>query len=209
MTLYQAGNGIFDLFDKVLVLDEGRQIYYGPANMAKGYFEDLGFVCPIGANIADFLTSSTVKTERRFKAGYEHSAPKTAQELEMAYRNSDLARNMQVDIIPLEELDHETTGAKKALQDDQPNYKSPLQTSYTIGFGRQVFACVQRDIQVMLGDKASFGMQQIAALIQSLCSGSLFYNLPDSSAGIFARSGAIFYPLVFYNVRSQYSTERT
>lgn len=202
VTLYQAGNGIFDLFDKVLVLDEGRQIYYGPTNMAKGYFEDLGFVCPTGANVADFLTSSTVETERRFKAGYEHSAPKTARELEMAYRNSDLARNMQADIIPLEELEQETTAAKKALQDDQPNYKSPLQTSYTIGFGRQVFACVQRDIQVMLGDKASFGMQQIAALIQSLCSGSLFYNLPDSSAGIFARSGAIFYPLVFYNVRS-------
>ncbi|KAH1295275.1 hypothetical protein KXX11_008424, partial [Aspergillus fumigatus] len=28
VTLYQAGNGIYDLFDKVLVLDEGKQIYY-------------------------------------------------------------------------------------------------------------------------------------------------------------------------------------
>ncbi|KFY41728.1 hypothetical protein V494_02834 [Pseudogymnoascus sp. VKM F-4513 (FW-928)] len=202
VTLYQAGNGIFDLFDKVLVLDEGRQIYYGPANMAKAYFENLGFICPQGANIADFLTSSTVETERRFKAGYEHSCPKTAQELEMAYRNCDLAREMQVDTIPLEELEQETIIAKKALQDDQPNHKSPLQTSYTIGFGHQILACVQRDIQIMLGDKASFGMQQVAALIQSLCSGSLFYNLPDSSAGIFPRSGAIFYPLVFFNLSS-------
>ncbi|KFY90589.1 hypothetical protein V498_05886, partial [Pseudogymnoascus sp. VKM F-4517 (FW-2822)] len=201
VTLYQAGNGIFDLFDKVLVLDEGRQIYYGPANMAKAYFENLGFICPQGANVADFLTSSTVETERRFKAGYEHSAPKTSQELEMAYRNSDIARQMEADIIPLAELEQETTTARKALEDDQPNHKSPLQGSYTIGFGHQILACVQRDIQVMLGDKASFGMQQIAALIQSLCSGrSLFYNLPDSSAGIFARSGAIFYPLVFYNL---------
>jgi ATP-binding cassette subfamily G (WHITE) protein 2 (SNQ2) len=209
VTLYQAGNGIFHLFDKVLVLDEGRQIYYGPANMAKAYFENLGFICPPGANIADFLTSSTVETERRFKAGYEDSAPKTAQELEIAYRNSDIARQMQADIIPLEELEQETVIAKKALEDDQPNHKSPLQTSYTIGFGHQILACVQRDIQVMLGDKASFGMQQIAAIIQSLCAGSLFYNLPDSSAGIFSRSGAIFYPMVFFNVRLQYSTQKT
>jgi hypothetical protein len=116
---------------------------------------------------------------------------------------------MLTDIIPLEEMEQETAAARKALQDDQPSHKSPLQASYTIGFVHQILACVQRDIQVMLGDKASFGMQQIAALIQSLCSGSLFYNLPDSSAGIFARSGAIFYPLVFYNVRLQYSTEET
>jgi len=26
VTLYQAGNGIYDLFDKVLVLDEGKQV---------------------------------------------------------------------------------------------------------------------------------------------------------------------------------------
>lgn len=200
VTLYQAGNGIFDLFDKVLVLDEGRQIYYGPANMAKAYFEDLGFICPPGANVADFLTSSTVATERRFKPGYEHSAPKTAEELETVYRNSNLAKKMQADILPLAEFEQETNNAKKSLQDDQPKYKLPLQGSYTIGLGHQILACVKRDIEVILGDKASIGMQQIAALIQSLCSGSLFYNLPDTSSGVFTRSGAIFYPLVFYNV---------
>lgn len=43
VTLYQAGNGIYNLFDKVLVLDEGKQIYYGPAAAAKPFMEDLGF----------------------------------------------------------------------------------------------------------------------------------------------------------------------
>lgn len=56
VTLYQAGNGIFEQFDKVLVLDEGKQIYYGPAKMAKQFMEDIGFFCPDGANVADFLT---------------------------------------------------------------------------------------------------------------------------------------------------------
>jgi ATP-binding cassette subfamily G (WHITE) protein 2 (SNQ2) len=56
VTLYQAGNGIFDQFDKVLVLDEGKQMYYGPAKMAKQFMEDVGFFCPDGANVADFLT---------------------------------------------------------------------------------------------------------------------------------------------------------
>jgi hypothetical protein len=97
-------------------------------------------------------------------------------------------------------LDQETTIAKESLEDDKPKHKSPLQGSYTIGFGRQILACLQRDVQIMLGDKASFFMQQTAAVIQSLCAGSLFYNLPVSSAGIFPRTGAVFYPLVFFNV---------
>ena len=56
VTIYQAGNGIYDLFDKVLVLDEGKQIYYGQLKEAKPFMEGLGFVCADGANVADFLT---------------------------------------------------------------------------------------------------------------------------------------------------------
>lgn len=60
VTLYQAGNGIYNLFDKVLVLDEGKQIYYGPAAAAKPFMEDLGFVYTDGANVgklSDLLSS--------------------------------------------------------------------------------------------------------------------------------------------------------
>lgn len=56
VTLYQAGNGIYNLFDKVLVLDEGKQIFYGPAAAAKPFMEDLGFVYSDGANIGNSLS---------------------------------------------------------------------------------------------------------------------------------------------------------
>lgn len=45
LTLYQAGNGIYKLFDKVLVIDEGKEIYYGPMKDAQPFMEGLGFVC--------------------------------------------------------------------------------------------------------------------------------------------------------------------
>tara|TARA_R110002060_G_scaffold60153_1_gene69888 strand:- start:2224 stop:2445 length:222 start_codon:yes stop_codon:yes gene_type:complete len=60
VTIYQAGNGIYDLFDKVLVLDEGKQIYYGPLKEARPFMENLGFVCADGANVADFLTGQCI-----------------------------------------------------------------------------------------------------------------------------------------------------
>ena len=58
VTLYQAGNGIYDQFDKILVLENGEQIYYGPRESARPFFEDLGFICADGANVADFLTGT-------------------------------------------------------------------------------------------------------------------------------------------------------
>ena len=39
VTLYQAGEGIYRLMDKVLVIEEGRMIYQGPARDAKAYFQ--------------------------------------------------------------------------------------------------------------------------------------------------------------------------
>lgn len=46
VTLYQAGESIYEYMDKVLVIDAGRMLYQGPANEARQYFIDLGFHCP-------------------------------------------------------------------------------------------------------------------------------------------------------------------
>ena len=45
VTLYQAGESIYELMDKVMVIDQGRMLYQGPANKAKEYFVSLGFHC--------------------------------------------------------------------------------------------------------------------------------------------------------------------
>jgi len=37
VSLYQAGEGIYDQFDKVLVIDEGRQVFFGKASEARQY----------------------------------------------------------------------------------------------------------------------------------------------------------------------------
>ena len=47
VAIYQSPQAAYDLFDKVTVLYEGRQIYFGPAAKAKAYFEELGFELPL------------------------------------------------------------------------------------------------------------------------------------------------------------------
>jgi ABC-type multidrug transport system ATPase subunit len=59
VAIYQAGERVYDVFDKVTVLYEGYQIYFGRAVHAKQYFIDQGWDCLERQTTADFLTAVT------------------------------------------------------------------------------------------------------------------------------------------------------
>jgi ATP-binding cassette subfamily G (WHITE) protein 2 (PDR) len=46
VAIYQAPQPAYDVFDKVIVLYDGEQIYFGPTEDAKKFFVDMGFHCP-------------------------------------------------------------------------------------------------------------------------------------------------------------------
>lgn len=197
VTLYQAGNGIYDLFDKVLVLDEGKQIYYGPLKEAKPFMESLGFICQHGANVADYLTGVTVPTERQIRPDYQNRFPRTAEALRVEYEKSPIHERMRSEYdYPTSDVAKERTklfqeGVRqfknKKLSDDSP---------MTVGFFEQAKACVIRQYQIVLGDKPTFFIKQISMIIQALIAGSLFYNASNDSSGLFIKSGAVFVALL-------------
>ena len=60
VALYQAGESLFDLFDKVVLIDEGRCLYFGPTKNAAAYFDNLGFARPARWTTADFVSISLI-----------------------------------------------------------------------------------------------------------------------------------------------------
>ncbi|CAH0037575.1 unnamed protein product [Clonostachys solani] len=200
LTTYQAGNGIFDQFDKVLVLASGRVIYYGPRVSARAYFENLGFVCPKGANIADFLTSVTVKTERIIAAGFEGQVPDTPEDFEASYQESELCRHMRETSQPPSDLESEAGDLEAAVLREKRQRKFMVgpRGVYTAGMKEQIVNATIRQYQIMTGDKLSFAIKIISATIQALVAGSLFYNLPDTSESVFRRPGLLFFPVLYF-----------
>jgi ATP-binding cassette, subfamily G (WHITE), member 2, PDR len=89
VAIYQAPQAAYDLFHKVIVLYEGRQIYFGRTKDAKKYFEDIGFVCPGRQTDGDFLTSMTSPEERVVRPGWESRVPKTSEEFAAIWKDSD------------------------------------------------------------------------------------------------------------------------
>ncbi|KAF5100177.1 hypothetical protein D0Z00_001384 [Geotrichum galactomycetum] len=88
VSLYQASQDAYDLFDKVTVLYEGHQIYFGPTKDAKQFFEDMGYYCPERQTTGDFLTSLTSSSERIAKPGMEEKVPRTADEFAKYWQSS-------------------------------------------------------------------------------------------------------------------------
>ncbi|KAG0647786.1 abc multidrug transporter atrF [Hyphodiscus hymeniophilus] len=198
VTLYQAGNGIYDLFDKVLVLDQGKQIYYGPMRQARPFMEEHGFVCRDGANIADFLTGVTVPTERVIKQGFEDRFLRNADDIRNVYEKSSIKAKMEADYdFPTTAIAKEQTEDFREGVDYEKNKGLPGKSPLTVSFTNQVRACVTRQYQIIWGDKATFIIKQASTLAQALTAGSLFYNAPANSAGLFVKSGACFLALLF------------
>lgn len=197
-TLYQAGNGIYNLFDKVLVLDGGKQIYYGPTKDARPFMEELGFICPDGANVGDFLTGVTVPTERRIRPRYEMTFPRTPTALKAAYENSSIYEAMQAEYTypATREARANTRVFREAVAADK-HKQLPSNSPMTVSFAMQVKACVLRQYQIVWGDKATFIVKQVFTMMQALIMGSLFYNAPESSSGLFVKSGALFFSLLY------------
>jgi ATP-binding cassette subfamily G (WHITE) protein 2 (SNQ2) len=122
-SFYQTGNALYNQFDKVLVLCEGRTIYYGPRTLARSYFEDMGFTCPPGGAVADFLTAVPVHTERVIQPGFESMVPNTAQEFESRYYQSSAWQQAKREMVDHATLDEEV---RNVLRTDAVKSKSFL-----------------------------------------------------------------------------------
>lgn len=199
VTLYQAGNGIYEYFDKVLVLDDGKQTFYGAQKEAVPFMEDLGFIRDGGSNRGDFLTGVTVPHERVIAAGYEETFPRTADAIRDAYHKSAIYTKM------LEEArtypgTHEAkvnTICFKEMVAREKHKGVSTKSPVTADFFTQIKAATIRQYQIIWGDRATLIMKQGATLIQALLGGSLFYAAPDNSAGLFLKGGALFFSILY------------
>ncbi|KAI7904279.1 ABC-2 type transporter-domain-containing protein [Cokeromyces recurvatus] len=204
-TLYQASNSIFNLFDKILLLDGGYCIYYGPAQQAKKYFEDLGFYCPPRKSTPDFLTGLCNPNEREFKPGFEESAPKHPTEFQERYYNSEVYKMMLDDLHDYEETvraENKAATFADAVREEHQKY-AKKNTPYIASFYQQVKALTIRQHYLLLKDIPALISRYGTILIQSLITASCFFKLPLTGSGAFSRGGALFFSVLFNSFISQ------
>lgn len=90
MTIHQPNSEIYELFDNLILMVEGRFIYQGSAKNAPDYFgRNFGLHCPEFANPADYFMTlmhhENPKNVKRYPAYFEaydkHCAPEVEEEM--------------------------------------------------------------------------------------------------------------------------------
>lgn len=92
ISIYQCGESMYSLFDKVCLIYEGHMIYYGRMESAVQFFIDMGYEPQNRQTSADFLVAVTDPNGRFVRDGFEGKVPVTAVEFADYFAKSEMGR---------------------------------------------------------------------------------------------------------------------
>ncbi|RYP73539.1 hypothetical protein DL771_003578 [Monosporascus sp. 5C6A] len=200
VSLYQASENIYKLFDKVLVIDAGRQVYFGPATEARSYFEGLGFLPRPRQTTPDYVTGCTDEFERDYSEGFSPSnAPHSPETLAEAFQKSvyaeRLANEMKEYKTRLQEESDKHQDFKTAVLESKRS--GAKRSVYSVGFHLQVWALMKRQFVLKMQDKLGLTLSWIRAIVIAIVLGTLYFDLGETSASAFSKGGLLFISLLF------------
>ncbi|KFA77102.1 hypothetical protein S40288_09502 [Stachybotrys chartarum IBT 40288] len=196
-TIYQASQAIYDLFDRAVVLYEGREIFFGPATTAKNYFERMGWECPPRQTTGDFLTSVTNSAERKARSGMEDKVPRKPEEFQVYWRKSAEYQALRSEIeihqqeFPLDSHGQTAARLQEKKTERQARHMRP-KSPFTISVAMQIKLNTKRAYQRIWGDFAATSTQAVIHIVLALILGSAFYNTPNTTDGFFAKGSVLF-----------------
>lgn len=199
VAIYQSPQEAYNQFDKVIVLYEGRQIYFGSAVEGRTYFINMGFHCPDRQTTPDFLTSMTSPQERIVRKGFEGRVPRTPDEFAAIWKNSPQRAELLRQIDEYHEkfpFGGEAQEAFEASRKAQKSKRQRVESPYTLDYNQQVKLCLWRGFKRLRADPSLTFSQLFGNSIFALIIGSVFYNLQSDTNSFYQRGALLFFAIL-------------
>ncbi|RHY21908.1 hypothetical protein DYB32_009677, partial [Aphanomyces invadans] len=176
-SLLQPPPEVFELFDNIVLLNEGHVCYFGPRTDCVPYFRSIGYVCPGRLDAAEFIQHVSTDLGKLTKdAAFTGDVPCTPVDFSNAFRASPAALvRRHAAAIPLSQR--------------PPHVKKSLVKQFALVFQRQL-KLVRRDKRfnrVRVGQSTVFGV----------IIGSLFWQLDDGPHSLVSKAGLFFLTILF------------
>ncbi|KAH7929028.1 hypothetical protein BV22DRAFT_1057873 [Leucogyrophana mollusca] len=197
VSIYQAGESLYEMFDKVCVIYDGRMIYFGPANQARQYFVAMGYSPANRQTTADFLVAVTDPLGRNVRPNVT-PPPATASEFEDYYKKS---AEMKVNREDIETFRGEFVGKDHLVSAFQESTRAERarhtrdNSPYTISIPMQIRAVMTRRVQIMRGSIAAQLINTVAFVLQAIILGTTFLTLSPATDGYYSRGGILFFSI--------------
>ncbi|KAF8126758.1 ABC-2 type transporter-domain-containing protein [Boletus edulis] len=197
VSIYQAGESLYEMFDKVCLIYEGRMVYFGPANEARRYFIDMGYEPANRQTTSDFLVSVTDPNGRQVRDGIL-GVPSTSEEFERYYRQSSIMQDNLEGMASFREqyvgkvdLISAYRASVKAERARHMQKKSP----YTISIPMQIRSVMGRRIQIQAGAVSLLVINTCVFILQAIILGTTFLQLSTNTTAYYSRGGILFFAI--------------
>jgi ATP-binding cassette, subfamily G (WHITE), member 2 len=175
-SIHQPRYSIFKLFDTVLLMSKGRNVYHGSAVDMLPYFNAQGYQCELHDNPADFALDVLIDASRK---------PEVLQQLYQAHVNSEMHQHVK------------SLSTEQLHSDRLELLRRRMQGGAARSFRTEIFYVSQRTLRNAVRNPALFLSQIIVAIILGFLVGLVFYDMKKTTdPGIQNRLGAIFFMLV-------------
>ncbi|KZV90437.1 pleiotropic drug resistance ABC transporter [Exidia glandulosa HHB12029] len=202
VSLYQASESLYELFDKVCVIYEGRMAYFGPADQARRYFEDMGYEPANRQTTPDFLVAVTDPMGRipRDPAPTGHPVPRTADDFARYFVESRVgkANTDEVEAYKRDNVGHEHRALEYKHSAREEHATTARKSSpYIVSVWMQTKAVMLRRVQIMRGNMLFTMLNALSFVFQAIIMGTVFYKVPESTSAYFSRGGVLFFAILF------------
>ncbi|TFL05156.1 putative ABC multidrug transporter [Pterulicium gracile] len=191
VAIYQAPQAAYDIFDKAVLLYEGRQIYFGRTTEANS--------SSWSSTAADFLTSLTNPTGRIIRPGWENRVPRTPEEFAAVWNASAAHKSLLVEIEQYDEqypIGGPDLKAFKLLRQAQQAKRVRADSPYILSVWMQIRLCMTRGLQRLRNDASIAIVTIIGSTIITLLLATLFINRPNNTRSFYTRGSLLFFSIL-------------
>ncbi|KAG6587069.1 ABC transporter G family member 31 [Phytophthora cinnamomi] len=166
ISLLQPSPEVFELFDDVLLMNEGSIMFHGKREDAVPYFEHMGFHCPPRKDVADFLLDLGTNKQDAYIVGAPNSVPYQSDEFAARFKDSSIFQTtLKLLDAPMQD--------SMVFADMKPFRQTFAEDLATL-FARQVTLTL-RDTTYLMG-------RAVMIIVMGLLYGSTFWQMDDSNS---------------------------
>ncbi|XP_026668551.1 ABC transporter G family member 3-like [Ceratina calcarata] len=178
VTLHQPSSELFALFDRILLMAEGRVAFMGTTSQACSFFETLGAACPSNYNPADYFVQMLAVVP-----GQEMSCRHAINTVCDAFQKSELGIKIALEA---EAINSECEDSLK----DSKSYgkRSPYKASWCEQFRAVLWRCWLSVIKEPILIK----VRLLQTIMVSLLIGIVYFNQQLDQDGVMNINGALF-----------------
>ncbi|KAL0351374.1 UNVERIFIED_CONTAM: ABC transporter G family member 25 [Sesamum calycinum] len=189
-SVHQPSSRVYQMFDGLLVLSEGRCIYFGKGSDAMGYFESVGFSPSFPMNPADFLLD-LANGVCQLDGSSERERPNVRQALVSSYNNL-LAPKVKAAC-----METSTVVARDRTVAANPITKDYNCTSYFSTWFNQFSILIQRNLKEKKHETFN-SLRVFQVIAASLLAGFMWWH--SEYRDVQDRLGLLFFISIFWGV---------